>query len=84
MTEEEKWKEVGYLSKSIRKDLFKLMHLSQKVGMRKKEVNSVIGTIKSLDNYRSKAEDYMFSQGCQNLDIFYGGDEEWEKQIFKT
>lgn len=75
MIREEEWKELGDLSKSIRSDLFKLLNLSNRVKMRKKEIESISRAIKHLDVYKSRAEDFMFSHGVTDLNIFYGDSE---------
>lgn len=72
MLNEDQWKEIGDLTKLIRKDLFRLMDLSQKAKMRKSETNSIVQTVKRLDIYRNKAENYMFSQGGEDTNVFYG------------
>ena len=73
MENKENWNEIGDLSKRIRNELVELLKLSQEIGMRKKETDAIIKTMKYLDNYRSKAENYMFLQGIKDFGVFYNG-----------
>ncbi|GKV65491.1 MULTISPECIES: hypothetical protein [unclassified Sporosarcina] len=76
MEKEEVFKEIGDLSKVIRKDLFKLIQMSQNVKMRKFEVDAICRSLHHLDKFRSRAEDFMLSKDIGNLGIFYPDDED--------
>jgi len=74
MVNEADWKEIGDLSKSIRNDLSKLRSLSQNSGMRREETDHLARTAAHLNKFRNKAENFMFSQGIKDFNIFFGGD----------
>ena len=76
MIEKQEWEEIGRLTKNIRNDMHELRKLSSGLNMRKKEIDPLIRSIRHLDSYRSKAENYMFSKGRVDLNVFYGGDPE--------
>lgn len=76
MIEKQKWQEIGDLTKSIRNGLLRLRKLSSEVNMRKKEMDPLIKTARNLDEYRSRAENFMFSKGETDIHIFYGGEKE--------
>lgn len=75
MIDENKWKEIGDLSKNIKRDLIRLAELSRDVKMRKKETDSIFRSINHLNKYRSNAENFMFMHGVKDLKIFFGDSE---------
>ena len=77
MATEEKWREIGSLTKSIKRDLNRLVLMSSDAGMRKPERESLRRAIKHFDQYRSAAEDCMFQKtDIEDVTVFYGGGDE--------
>ena len=76
MATEEKWREIGSLSKSVRSDIQKLISLSNYAKLRKKEKDHLHRCLREIDRYRAAAENRMFTKdGIEKFDVFYGGDE---------
>lgn len=68
---DEKWIQLGKLSKQITKDIQKAMLLSQEI-MPKIYFRDLQRAEHYLWEFRSKAEDRMFKKGPRDLSIFYG------------
>ena len=69
MTKEE-WIELGDMLKAIHNELIDIICTPY---FKKSMQNDIHKAVALIDRYRSNAENEMFLQGIEDLDIFYGG-----------
>ena len=72
----EDWREIAKKAYEARNKLFEL-HNESKIYISKKELKSIDEAIKSLDKFRSNAEDRMFKNRVKgaSIHVFYGDDD---------
>lgn len=76
MINERKWETLGFLSKSVRRDLVKMKRLTDELKVGGGRVGRLTRCISQLDKYRSEVEEEMFNLGLKRFDVFYGDSDE--------
>ena len=75
MEKEINWKEIGNLTKSIRRDLMELNKLAGEAKLTKKQSSVIRLAINKIDKFKSIGEGIMLSRNVGDFSVFYGDDE---------